>query len=386
MKIIKNQNILHVVNIYFVLPYFIGDQFIYFKEKGFNLNVICSSSSNLNVYAKRMGFNYLEVEIVRSINLLKDLIAILAICKYIKKNKIDIVIGHTPKGALLAMIAAKIMCVPKRIYFRHGLVFETMLGNKKRLMINLDRITAFCATKVVCVSPSLFDKSIEYKLNSSKKQIVLGKGTCGGIDAADKFNPEKIDPEKLDQLRAQLKIESNCFTIGYCGRLVKDKGIIELVEAFEHLKLMHDKKLKLLLVGDFEERDALPTTVIDKIRIDKDIIVTGFIFNDIEYYYALMNLYILPSYREGFPTSVLEASAMKIPILTTKATGCIDSIIEGETGEYITNSSENISASILNLMNSEKLKIIGENGRNFVLNNFDNQILWPIIEDKLYNN
>ena len=263
---------------------------------------------------------------------------------------------------------------------------KTMKGFKRKLMINLDRLTAMCSTKVVCVSPSLCIESLKAKLNPQKKQVILGKGTCGGIDSLKKFNPDKITIEKLNQIRSLLKIENNVFVIGYCGRLVKDKGIIELVEAFEHLKFVHDRKVKLLLVGDFEERDALPTTIIDKIRSNGDIIVTGFIFNDIEFYYALMNLYVLPSYREGFPTSVLEASAMKIPILTTKATGCIDSIIEGETGEYITNSSENISVSILTLMNSDKLKKMGENGRNFVLNNFDNQILWPLIEDKLYNN
>jgi len=381
----RKPNILHVVNIYFVLPYFIGDQFRYFKQKEFNLNVICSPSINLKEYAKNMEFNYLEVEIVRSINLLKDLIAIFSICRYIKKNKINIVIGHTPKGALLAMIAAKIMSVPKRIYFRHGLVFETMLGSKKRLMINLDRITANCATKVVCVSPSVFNKSNEYKLNSSKKQVVLGKGTCGGIDAENKFNLENIDPEKLDKLRALLKIDTNVYTIGYCGRLVKDKGIIELVEAFDHLKYVSDKKLKLLLVGDFEERDSLPIAIINKIKSDKDIIVTGFIFNDIEYYYALMNLYILPSYREGFPTSILEASAMKIPVLTTKATGCIDSIIEGQTGFYISNTKYSIVNGIKALLTDKSATNYGSNGRKFVLEFFDNRILWPIIEHELYN-
>ena len=118
------KKILHVVNIYFVLPYFIGDQFKYFDEKGYNLNVICSPSPYLSDYAKSMEFNFLEVEIVRSIHPIKDLIAIFKICQYIKKNKIDIVVGHTPKGSLLAMIAAWLMGVPRRIYFRHGLVYE----------------------------------------------------------------------------------------------------------------------------------------------------------------------------------------------------------------------------------------------------------------------
>lgn len=378
------KNILHVVNIFFVLPYFIGDQFLYFKKKEYALNVICSPSQYLSDYAKKMKFNYLEVEIVRSINLIKDIHAIIKICLYIKKNKIDIVVGHTPKGALLAMLASWIMRVPHRIYFRHGLVYETMKGFKRKIMINIDRLTAWCATKVVCVSASLSIESIRDNLNPQNKQLILGKGTCGGIDALRKFNPDEINIIKRNQIRNYLNIDEDSYVIGFCGRLVKDKGIIELVEAFDHIKSLSKQKLVLLLVGDFENRDSLPQHIIEKLKNDKDIIVTGFIFEDIQYYYSLMDTYILPSYREGFPTSVLEASAMKIPVLTTKVTGCIDSIIEGYTGLYVSHTKESISDKINFLMNNKDSIKYGLNGRKFVLDHFDNQILWPIIDQQLY--
>lgn len=378
-------HILHVVNIYFVLPSFIGNQFVFLNKKGHKVYVICSPSPYLEGYANKMQFDYIEIEITRAITPIKDLKVLLSICLYIKRNKIDIIVGHTPKGALLAMIAGWIMRVPKRIYFRHGLVYETMQGFRRELLKNLDRLTAFCSTKVVCVSPSLYARSLDDHLNSEKKQIILGKGTCGGIDALSKFNPENINSLKIEHLRESLMIKPSDFVIGYCGRLVIDKGIIELVDAFIQLKKESDRESKLLLVGDYEERDSLPGHTIEKIRNNKDIIVTGFIFKDIEYYYALMNLFILPSFREGFGTSVLEASAMKIPVLTTQVTGCIDSIIAGETGLYVSNTKESILNGILLLIDDKNIARFGLNGRKFVLNYFDNRVLWPIIEKELYS-
>jgi glycosyltransferase involved in cell wall biosynthesis len=377
--------ILHVVNIYFVLPYFIGDQFLFLKKKGHKVHVICSPSSYLAEYANKMQFDYIEVEIARAIKPIKDIKVLLSICLYIKRNKIDVVVGHTPKGALLAMIAGRIMRVPKRIYFRHGLVYETMKGFRRELLKYLDRLTASCSTKVVCVSPSLYARSLDDYLNSENKQTILGKGTCGGIDALYKFNPEKINLSKLDQLRESLMIKPGDFVIGYSGRLVIDKGIVELVDAFSLLNKKSIRESKLLLVGDFEERNSLPIQIIEKIRNARNIITTGFIFQDIEYYYALMDIFILPSFREGFPISVLEASAMQIPVLTTKVTGCIDSIIEGKTGLYVSNTKESILNGMQSLMEDKHIARLGLNGREFVLSNFDNRVLWPIIEKEIYS-
>lgn len=376
--------ILHVVNTYFSLPFFIGGQFLYFKNRDYKLHVICPPSPNLSDYGKNMGFDYLEVEIARKITPILDIIAFFKICSYIKKHKIDIIVGHTMKGSLLAMFAGWVMGTPRRIYFRHGFLYDVMKGNKRKLLIALDRFSAACSTKIVCVSPSVYNRSIELQLNSKEKQIILGKGTCGGIDATNTFNPEMIEPEMLNKLRSSLNLSDDTFVIGYCGRLVKDKGIIELVEAFEILKSEYKKNIKLLLVGGFEIRDAIPKEIVNRMEMDGDIIITGFIFENIQYYYALMNLFILPSFREGFPTSVLEASSMKLPVLTTKATGCIDSIIEGHTGYFISNTKESITEMTLKLINSEEKIQLGINGRSFVLENFDNNILWPIIEKELY--
>lgn len=373
-------NILHVVNIYFVLPFFIGDQFKYFKSKNYNLNVVCSHSKYLKDYAATQGFDYLETAINRSISIKDDIGSIAKICRFIRKKRIDIIIGHTPKGGLLAMIAGYLCRVPKRIYFRHGIVYETSHGLKRFILKTVDRIASLCATQIICVSPSVLKRSIEDKLAPAWKQLIIHHGTCNGVDTSGKFNPINIDKQKIEDLREKYGIQSDDFVIGYSGRLVRDKGIIELIGAFDQLK--DAENCKLLLVGMFEERDALPQDIKDRILNDPRIIFTGFVNGGMEYYYSLMNVYVLASYREGFPTGVLEAQSMAKPVVTTRVTGCCDSIIDGVTGLFSDNSSEDIARKI-NMIRLEN-KIDGESGRKWVIDFFDNRIIWNELE-KLYN-
>lgn len=376
-------NLLHVVNISFVLPYFIGKQFLYFHQNGYNEYVICSPSDELSEFAQEYQFRYKEVDVLRKISIRKDIRAIVSIMKYINQNHIDIVTGHTPKGALLAMISAYIMQVPIRIYFRHGLVYETSKGLKRFLLISMDKLAAKLATKIVCVSPSVCKRSIEDKLNPVSKQVLLSKGTCNGIDIS-RFNRHNVQGEAVQNLKDKLGLPEKCFVVGFIGRLVRDKGIIELVQAFTLLRQKYND-VKLLLVGMLEERDALPETIVEDIRKNPAIITTGYVQNSIiENYYALMNVFVLPSYREGFPTSVLEASSMGIPVITTKATGCIDSIIEEETGVFVSHDAGCLATAIETLYGDKELCLqYGKNGRKLVEDNFEQHIIWKEIE-KLY--
>lgn len=271
------------------------------------------------------------------------------------------------------------MRVPNRIYFRHGLVYETSYGLKRFILMTVDRLASFCSTKVVCVSPSVLRRSIENHLAPAKKQIILGKGTCNGVDTVNHFNPAIIDQTKVAALRAKYGIEEGNFVIGYSGRLVRDKGIIELVRAFD--RLQDADNCKLLLVGMFEVRDALPKDIQERIKNDKRIIFTGFINGGMEYYYSLMNVYVLASYREGFPTGVLEAQAMEKPVITTRVTGCCDSIIDGRTGLFVDIAPEDLVRK-LDMIRKENV-IDGRNGRKWVVENFDSRLVWKEIE-KLY--
>lgn len=370
------KHILHITSISFSLHYFIGEQFNYFRDKGYRFFVACSDSDELPALAKQFHFEYITTPIERKISLQNDCKSIINICRYIRLNHIDIVVGHSPKGALISMIAAFLCRVPKRIYFRHGLVYETSHGFKRTMLKWIDRITSFCATKVVCVSPSLMQQSIKDHLCPASKQVLLGNGTCGGIDTLKKYNPANIDPHKLLAIKEQYGIQEKDFVIGYTGRLVRDKGIIELIDAFDRLqKQMH---AKLLLVGMFEERDALPQTIQERIRQDKNIIFTGLVNADMEYYYAMMNVYVLASYREGFPIGALEAQSMQVPILTTKATGCVDAFVDGQTGLFITHDPDDIARQIIEII---KHKNMGAQAREWVTTHFDHQVIWKYIEE-----
>lgn len=377
-------NILHVVNISFVIPYFLGKQLLFFKERGYNEHIICSPSNDLENLSNELGFYFKEVEVVRKISLWKDLMAVFKVMKYIKLNSIDIVIGHTPKGALIAMLASFLMRVPVRIYFRHGLVYETSAGFKRKLLMKIDKIAARLSTQIICVSPSICKRSLEDKLNPIKKQCLLFKGTCNGIDI-ERFNRKSLELNRIMRIRNCLNIDSANFVIGFTGRLVKDKGIIELVYAFKKLSGIYNN-ISLLLVGMLEERDALPDEVVNLIKETPAIIHTGYVPNaSIEYYYALMDVFVLPSYREGFPTSVLEASAMQLPIITTKATGCIDSIVSGQTGVFVEHDSKCIAMAIEKFYLDRNLQYsYGQNGRNFVVDNFEQSMIWHAIE-AIYN-
>ena len=371
--------ILHVVNIYFVIPYFLGNQLKFFKEKGYEEHIICSPSNEISDYSAEMGFKYEQISIERKISLLSDLKAVWKTIRYIRKNGIDVVVGHTPKGGLVAMIAAWFTKRKIRIYFRHGLVYETSKGIKRILLMNMDRLASALATKIVCVSPSVMNRSIEDRLAPSNKQLILGYGTCNGINV-ERFRPIAIS----ESLQSKYGLKNEDFVIGYVGRMVKDKGIIELIEAFDTLSKKHNN-VKLLLVGMLEIRDAIPQNIIDVIKNNPNIVHTGYVDNrSIEQYYSLMDVYVLPSYREGFPTSVLEASAMELPVITTRVTGCCDSIIDGVTGLFINNNSCELNNALEKLYNNPELcKQLGKNGRKMVLEKFDERVIWPNIE-KLY--
>jgi glycosyl transferase group 1 protein len=377
----NDKHILHVVNIYFVIPYFLGGQFEYFRELGYELDVVCSQSPYLAPYARQHNFGYCEIPILRSINPIQDFKSIRQICRYIKDRQVGIVVGHTPKGGLLSMVAAWLMRVPKRVYFRHGLVYQTSTGLKRFILMSVDRLASLLATKIVCVSPSVLEQSIKDKLSPTHKQIVLGKGTCSGVDTQGKFNPQNINPEKMSLLKQKWGIDDSDWIVGYTGRLVRDKGIMELVDAFDLVKA-NNPRLKLLLVGMFEERDALPQEVQNRIKNDPQIVWTDFQNEDMEYFYAMMNVYVLMSYREGFPTGTLEAQSMGVPVITTRVTGCCDSIVEGETGAFVSRDPEELGK-VIKAMSEGEITFSAERTRSWVMDNFDNLRVWEEIK-KLY--
>ena len=378
----KNK-VLHVVNISFVTRYFFGCQFKYLKNKtGNSYFLACSPSVEHTADAENYGYIPFDLEVKRNISPIHDLVSIFKLFKFIKKNKIEFVVGHTPKGGMIAMLASYFANTQNRIYFRHGIIYETSTGFKKIILKTIEKLSGTLATKVVCVSKSVKEFSERDKLNNSDKNIILGLGSCNGVDTEVDYNPNLISADTISQFKKKLKIEDEDFVVGFVGRLVKDKGIQDLVKAWVKL-LESTRGIKLLLVGPFEERDTLSEEIKQIINLEKTIINTGLV-NHTNLYYSCMDILILPTYREGFPTSVLEAGAMQIPVITTRATGCEESIIANETGVFTTHNIDDICRNILYYKNNPNIKFQhGKNARNFVTKNFEQKIIWDIIHEKL---
>lgn len=375
----KSEKILHVITVSFVINHFFGKQFNYLSKKsGDEFHLACSSSNDLFDLSKKLGFVPFKVEITREISPLKDLKAIRKIYKYIKLNKIDTVVGHTPKGGMIAMIAAYLAGVSNRVYFRHGIMYETSYGVKKSFFKNIERLSGFFAKKVVCVSYSVKKISEEDKLNSPDKNITLGLGTCNGINTEDRFNPQNINRKEIDNLKKKFNITTENKVVGYVGRLVKDKGIDDLIKGWDILKV-NFPNARLLLVGPIETRDSISDYSKNRILKDDSIIFTDFV-PDASIYYGLMDIFILPTYREGFPTVSLEASSMQLPVLITKATGCTESIIENHTGLFVSHQPTDIASKIMFYFENVDIALLhGKQGRIFVQQNFEQTIIWDLI-------
>lgn len=373
--------ILHVFTLLTTAQTFFDGQFKYISEKGnFELHLASDSQEDIK-FTEKNGLTYHRIKLARKISPFADLKSIIQLYRLIRKEKFDGVIGHTPKGALIAMITSYLSGTKKRIYYRHGLIYTTSKGYKKWIFKLIERFTALLSTNIINVSSSLSTLAITEKLNSGKKQYLFGNGTCGGIDTKISFNPENINKNKLDQLRQQLNIKKNDFIIGFCGRICTDKGIKELIDGYYLFKQAHsDIHTKLLLVGEYDSRDILPNNYLVKIEVDLSIIKTGFIpKEEIPLYYSLMDIFVFPSYREGFGMSVLEAGAMCKPSLVSRSHGAIDSIAEQISGEYIEIDPESIAKGLENMLDPGKRSSMGLSARQYVCNKFDYSELWPVI-------
>lgn len=341
------------------------------------MHLICSDGPNLEQLVGKHKIKCQTVPINRNITPWQDLKSLIAICKYVKRNKIDVIICHQEKGNLLGQTAGFLTRVPVRIVLSHGILYETMSGFKRWLIRLQDKMVSDMATHVICVSNFVKNKRLEDKVDRPGKGVVLGCGSCNGIDITHKFNPSLVTEEDKKALKANYGLDDDDFVVGFCGRLVKDKGIVELVDAFLQLKQRHlENKIKLFIIGEFEQRDALPEHTSKFLRESNDVILTHRVeYGDVQKYYTMMNVLVLPTHRDGLGLAPLEAQAMGVPAVVSKHTGCRETIIEHETGEYIDLDPKSIADVLELFMDRQKAERMGKKGRVFVEENFDTSIV-----------
>jgi glycosyltransferase involved in cell wall biosynthesis len=366
--------ILHVTNMDFVIPYFFGKQFEFMKNNGIQVSVACSNTGSLTTLSEELHFKPFAIEIHRGISPIKDLKALISLYKIIKIHKFDIVFGHTPKGALLSMSASFLASTKRRIYVRHGILLETSKGIIKFILYCIERLTAKLASEIICVSNSVKNRAFELNLGGNAKSIILGNGSANGIDS-NIFSQNNFDFNFVSGLKEKLGIVKEKIILGFVGRISKDKGIPDLIEAWKRI-VVTNPKLQLLIIGDFDDRDQISEETKKYILNEHSISYLSY-RREITPYYTIMDIFILPSYREGLPTVILEASSMGLPIITTRATGCLDSIIENKTGIFTNHTIEDINNSITIYLDSPKLRLEhGKNGTDFVTTFFNQEFIW----------
>ena len=299
------------------------------KHSGFDPFLVSSAGEELQATALEAGVRHAAVSMNREISPVRDLVSLWRLFRVIQRVRPTITNAGTPKAGLLVGLAAWSLAVPCRIYTLHGLRLETTVGLKRLLLITTERLACASAHRVISVSPSLRRKALELKLVAAEKIVVCGSGSFGGIDVHH-FSPNEARSPENDALVGRLGIPSQVPVIGFVGRFTHDKGICELIAVFSRLRQFRPT-LWLLLVGEFEDGDALPAKIRNQIETGPNIVCTGRV-SDTAPYYGLMDILVLPTHREGLSYVLLEAQACGVPVVSTTATGAIDSVVDGQTG------------------------------------------------------
>lgn len=301
-------------------------------RRGFEVILVTSPGPDLETVEQREGIAVHTVPMAREMAPLRDLRALLRITRLLRRLAPDLVNAGTPKAGLLGMLAARRAGVPIRVYTLRGLRLETARGLRRWLLTRAEKEAARAAHRVVAVSPSLRRRCVELGLTPEDEVEVLGPGTSNGVDP-ERFAATAERLRTAESLRRELGLPVGAPVIGFVGRLTRDKGIRDLLDAFERLR-SHRPDTRLLLVGDFERGDPVPEEVRRRIREHPGIHLAGFAAEPAPYYLQ-MDVLAFPSHREGFPNAPLEAAAAGVPTVGFAATGTVDAVVDGETGRLV---------------------------------------------------
>ena len=337
------------------------------REAGFRVTLISSPGELLDRTARQQGAEAVAVPIKRTIAPWADFVSLVRLWWMLTMRRPDLTEFSTPKAGLLGSIASLMAGVPRRVYMLRGLKLESTRGLKRRILLVTEKVAARCSQVVLCNSESMRSEALALGIAPAGKLRVLGDGSSNGVDLR-KFSPGPTD------VRERLGIPAAAPIVGFVGRLTEDKGVPELIEAFDAI-LRRVPEAHLLLVGWFDAaEDALDEAVRKRIENHPRIHSTGYVADTAPYYRA-MDLMTLPTWREGFPNAVLEAAATGIPVITTLCTGSRDSVVPEVTGLLIPPGyPEAISEAVLKLLlNPAQRQRMGAAARRWVLEHYTNE-------------
>lgn len=337
-------------------------------NKSYAVTLLSTTSDRLKQIADREGVKYKGIEIKRDIAIGSDLISLLRLIAYFIRSKPHVIHCNTPKASFLALIAGYLVGIPVSIYFIHGLRYEGAFGLKQRMLKLMEKISCFCATDIIAVS--FGTKSVVEKELTNKKVDIIHYGSANGLSISEFLNSSYDE----SAVKKKWGIDEKDFVFGFVGRMVGDKGINELIEAFTEINEVYPNT-KLLLVGTYEEQlDPVKPITKKRIKENPAIIETGFL-NDVKETIFVMDVFISPSYREGFGMTLLEANLMGKPVIATEITGYSEIVKEGINGFLIPSKNVLVLKEKMEyaLFNQEKLKSMSTDCVNEISSRYNHE-------------
>lgn len=350
------------------------------QKENYQVWVVCSPSQSLKE-VETSGIKIKKIKIKRTIAPWHDFWAFLKLFAFFKKEKFDIVQLQTPKAVFLGQLAAKLAGVPIIVNNNFGFYFENFSFIKKKIFIFFERIAAKNVDLMFSINREDINTAIQENIFKKENTQYLGFG----IDT-DRFNPSKYPVEFIIKKKQSLGIDPSKKVVGIIARLVKEKGYVELCKAFKNvIKVFPNTVLLIVGVEEPEKKDEFKIDSIKNYDIEKNVLFLGE-RKDIEELYPIMDVYVLPSHREGLGNTILEASLMKIPVVASDIRGCRESVQDGKTGILVPlKNTEKLSHAIIYLLKNPKLRaIMGKAGNARIKKEFSQEIVFNRMK-KAYN-
>ncbi|HTF17972.1 MAG TPA: glycosyltransferase family 4 protein [Chryseolinea sp.] len=379
--------LLRITTVPISLHLLLAGQFRFMREQGFDVLTMSASGREVDDVTKE-GVPHIAIPFTRKITPWKDLQCLFQLVRFIRRERPDIIHTHTPKAGLIGMLAARLCNVPMRMHTVAGLPLMEASGLRRRVLELTEAITYACATNVYPNSAGL-KRFIEKQFGiGAPKLKIIGKGSSNGIDT-DHFSVTEALRMEAQNIRTQHRIKDNDLVFCFIGRVVRDKGMVELVQAFRSLRDDNLKsslretaasayRMRLLIVGPFEEDlDPLPVEVMQFLKDDPDVIVAGF-QQDVRPWLLASNVFVFPSYREGFPNVVMQASLLQVPSIVSDINGCNEIITASETGVIVPPKNAEALTHAMKLLAGDAAmrERFGRAARDFVARNYSRRMVW----------
>ncbi len=364
------------------------NQLKFMSENGYEVIALSSDDECFDSMLHEQGdIRGIRVNMERHTSPLRDLKALIRIYKIFRKEKPFIIHTHTPKAGLLGMLAGKLARVPHRLHTTAGLPLLVYSGLYRKVLNAMERLTNACATQVFPNSFNMMKIMEDLKLCKPKKMKVIGNGSSNGIDT-EHFSVKKTVEDTVkdrDAWRRELGLKDDDFAFVFVGRVVKDKGINELVNCMRRL-LQQYNNCRLITVGRYESNlDPIDPENVEFFKSNESAIFMGW-QKDVRPFLMAADALVFPSYREGFPNVVMQAGAMGLPAIVTDINGCNEIIEEGKNGRIIPPHNEDALFDMMEwfLNNLHEVKLMSSNAREMIVSRYDRQAIWQEIL-KVYN-